>query len=413
MTDRAQPHDPPPLEWTGERMIPGIGGEVEVEHLHRYALACQLVAGKTVLDVACGEGYGSALLSAHAAHVIGVDISEAAIQHARSAYPGEKLHFEVANCSKLPCTDQSIDVVVSFETIEHIAEHDEFLREIKRVLRPGGLLIMSSPDKRYYSDNRNFNNDFHVRELYAEQFRDLLNRHFAQVDLYGQRVMWSSVVAARTRTKNSSFLHVLGNACEFTFEEEILTPLYVIALGSDAVLPTLPTSVFEATKPLEETVRQDARKGYRRIETFPYRIGTTVDCRSGGSGPLYLTDGWARADSEGTWTNADVASICLYFIEDMPTGQERIFEVTFRPFTIPGKHICSVELLLNQERVYGDGLVERGPLTWKISLPQALLRKEQSVVLNFRFSGLCSPADLGFSTDPRRLGLCLRRFRIQ
>jgi 2-polyprenyl-3-methyl-5-hydroxy-6-metoxy-1,4-benzoquinol methylase len=152
-------------------MIPGMGGSVEVEHLHRYALACLVVRDKIVLDVACGEGYGTAMLAAHAKAVSGVDISKQAVDHASLTYRRDNVRFEVASCTQFPCKDKSVDVVVSFETIEHISEHEQMFAEIKRVLKDDGLLIMSSPDKRYYSEARNYENPFHVRELHGAEPR--------------------------------------------------------------------------------------------------------------------------------------------------------------------------------------------------------------------------------------------------
>jgi len=135
------------LEWTGERYIPGIQGDVAVEHLHRYALARELVHGKDVLDIACGEGYGSNLLIETAQSVIGVDAAEDAIAHARQTYVRSGLQFEVGRCDAIPLKSNSVDVVVSFETIEHHDRHDEMMAEISRVLRADGVLIVSSPDK--------------------------------------------------------------------------------------------------------------------------------------------------------------------------------------------------------------------------------------------------------------------------
>jgi 2-polyprenyl-3-methyl-5-hydroxy-6-metoxy-1,4-benzoquinol methylase len=109
------------LPFTGERFIPGLKGEIWMEHWHRYHFAARWAAGQRVLDVACGEGYGSALLARGAAHVTGVDVSAQAIAHARSAYADRaNLEFVCASCTALPLADASVDVAVTFETIEHI-----------------------------------------------------------------------------------------------------------------------------------------------------------------------------------------------------------------------------------------------------------------------------------------------------
>ena len=132
------------LEFTGERYVPDVTGEIRHEHLHRYGLALGLLAGKDVLDIACGEGYGSAMLAAEARSVIGIDNAAKVVAHARKTYKkSTNLTFEVGDAKAIPLDDQSVDVVVSFETIEHLAEQDEMLAQIARVLRPGGLLIIS------------------------------------------------------------------------------------------------------------------------------------------------------------------------------------------------------------------------------------------------------------------------------
>ncbi|WP_235679857.1 glycosyltransferase [Cupriavidus necator] len=183
------------LDFTGERFIPTEGGVVHYEHMHRYAWCLQFVADRDVLDIACGEGYGSALLATRARSVIGVDIAEAAVNHARLRYHDRaNLRYETGNAAAIPIADACVDVVVSFETIEHLTEQTEMLAEIRRVLRPGGVLIISSPNKRVYSDERSYVNEYHVKELYFEEFDALLRAQFANVTYLGQRLATSSMM---------------------------------------------------------------------------------------------------------------------------------------------------------------------------------------------------------------------------
>ena len=158
------------LPWTGERLVPSHTGDTAIEHLHRYAFAREYIEGKDVLDIACGEGYGSHMMSNIAANVVGVDISPEVIAHARNRY-GDKVTFSVGSCTDIPLSSASFDVVVSFETLEHLAGHEQMLKEVKRVLRPGGVLILSSPDKLNYTILPKTQNPFHVRELSKEEFR--------------------------------------------------------------------------------------------------------------------------------------------------------------------------------------------------------------------------------------------------
>ena len=182
------------MDFTGERYIPGLGGSIALEHEHRYRFCLDLVAGRTVLDIACGEGFGSAMMAERAERVWGVDIDRHAVDHANKTYPRENLRYLVGSCSGIPLPDASVDVVVSFETIEHHDEHETMMDEIRRVLRPGGVLVISSPDKRTYSDERAFRNEFHVKELYAEEFAALLKGRFPHVTMFGQRIVYGSAL---------------------------------------------------------------------------------------------------------------------------------------------------------------------------------------------------------------------------
>jgi len=183
-----------PLEFDGERFTPEGVREIWYEHMHRYAFAGQFVSGKSVLDAACGEGYGSALLARHADAVTGVDLSKRAIEHASQRYDLGNLEFRQADCCKLPFEDQSIDCIVSFETIEHLEDQRKMLEEFGRVLKPSGFLLISSPDKAVYSDERDFENPHHVRELYADEFKGLLSDRFPAIRMFGQKLMFHSAI---------------------------------------------------------------------------------------------------------------------------------------------------------------------------------------------------------------------------
>jgi SAM-dependent methyltransferase len=135
------------LKFTGERYTPSEQGEIRLEHYHRYALALSLAKSKMVLDVACGEGYGSALLSETASEVVGLDISQEAVAHASKVYQGRaNLQFLQKSAFDTGLPDDSFDLVVSFETIEHLLEQGQMLTELRRVLKPDGLLLISSPN---------------------------------------------------------------------------------------------------------------------------------------------------------------------------------------------------------------------------------------------------------------------------
>lgn len=185
------------LEFTGERFTPECVREIWYEHWHRYVFARAFAQGKRVLDAACGEGYGSAMLAASAASVLGMDIAESAVAHARQRYARHaNLRFEQGDCTALSCGDAQFDLVVSFETLEHVAAQEALIAGFARALSPDGLLIVSSPDKRTYSEKSGFRNEFHVRELYREELLALLQPHFPFVRLYGQKLLFQSAIWA-------------------------------------------------------------------------------------------------------------------------------------------------------------------------------------------------------------------------
>lgn len=183
------------LQWTGERLVTELDSAFGTfEHLHRYALAVQLCNNKIVLDIASGEGYGSNLIAGVATSVVGVDISREAVEHAKKKYQRKNLQFREGSTSKIPMESNSADVIVSFETIEHISEHELFLSEIKRILKENGTLILSTPDKDIYHE-REAHNPFHIKELTTLEFEALIKIYFKEVKLYQQRFFIGSVIS--------------------------------------------------------------------------------------------------------------------------------------------------------------------------------------------------------------------------
>lgn len=217
------------LQFTGERYMPEINGNIFLEHMHRYFLVAQFVADKVVLDIACGEGFGSNVLSGTAASVIGVDIAEEAVLHARSKYKSDRLSFKVGSVTAIPLPDASVDVVVSFETIEHIAEHEEMMVEVKRVLRPGGIFVVSTPDKATYTDATGQINPFHVKELYRDEFENLIAPHFKYFRLHGQKIGFGSIIAPEA----GSAPFVETGSSRLTSTDGLTDPMYLIAVASD------------------------------------------------------------------------------------------------------------------------------------------------------------------------------------
>lgn len=191
---KAMPSD---LEFTGERFVPGIAGEIAHEHWHRYAFARRYATGKRVLDAACGEGYGSALLSGQALAVTGIDIDAPAIAHARTSYPAlSNVRFEEGSAAALPLPDASVDLVVSFETIEHLPREEQprMLAEFARVLTDDGVLILSAPNPVEYSAARSYRNPFHQHEPDRAELDALLAGAFPARRWFRQRRYFGSAI---------------------------------------------------------------------------------------------------------------------------------------------------------------------------------------------------------------------------
>lgn len=253
------------LEFTGERFTPECEREIWYEHFHRYALAVRWCADTRTLDAACGEGYGSALLTTSAASVEAVDISERAIAHAKRRYGHvDGLSFQAADCTALPFTDDEFDRVVSFETLEHLAEQDQLLAEFRRVLKPDGFLILSSPDKAEYSDRNKTSNEFHIKELYRHELEALIERHFGAWRLLGQKLMFHSAVWSLDGVENVSLDQISGQTLKRP-PGITQAPMYFIALcaAREATLPDS-TGGLWLFDDQEETVYQHYHGEIRR-----------------------------------------------------------------------------------------------------------------------------------------------------
>jgi SAM-dependent methyltransferase len=166
---------PVQLPLTGERTVPGIAEENYWFRRHEivYALLRERCRGRSVLEAGAGEGYGADMIAEVAARVVGLDYDASAAAHVRARYP--RVAMVRANLAGLPIADSSVDVVVNFQVIEHLWDQIQFLRECRRVLRPGGELLISTPNRITFSPGRDTPlNPFHTRELNAAELGELL-----------------------------------------------------------------------------------------------------------------------------------------------------------------------------------------------------------------------------------------------
>lgn len=266
------------LPWTGERYLPSVNGVIELEHVHRYLMAKELAKGRDVLDIASGEGYGSAMLAKVARTVVGVDNSEQAIAHAEHTYIQHNLEYKLGSCEAIPLPDACVDLVVSFETIEHHDQHEAMMLEIKRVLRPEGVLIISSPDKYEYSVVTKYRNPYHVKELYRQEFEELVSSHFRNVTYLGQRVVCGSAILHKKR--RGSIVSFRRDDDRIVSSEGIPRPVYLIAVASEAEIPDLSSGLFvQAIDEMKEGIGLDMTEWSSALSRITAeRDALLVDC---------------------------------------------------------------------------------------------------------------------------------------
>ncbi|MEO8191207.1 MAG: methyltransferase domain-containing protein [Acidobacteriota bacterium] len=178
-----------------ERFTPGpVDVYTSYEHWHRYLWVLSRAKDRTVLDLACGSGYGSYLLSRVARSVRGVDRDEASIAEARQRFVRENLTYEVGDAEAY--RGDPVDLIVSFETIEHLETPEKLLDVIRQNLLPDGIALISTPNRKTYSDETGYVNPFHTREFDIEEFLTMLGRHFPTVIPYGQRLVTGSLISS-------------------------------------------------------------------------------------------------------------------------------------------------------------------------------------------------------------------------
>jgi len=255
---------------TGERLTTTIKHETAIHHLHRYAIAIELAKDKDVLDIASGEGYGSNLLSRTAKKVTGVDISREAIEFSIKKYKSTNLSFIEGKADKIPLESNSIDLAVSFETIEHHDKHIEMFKELKRVLRPNGILIMSSPDKLNYSNSINHNNHFHIKELFREEFKEIVQQNFKYSKIYYQNISYNSIIVPENGI-GSNFKEYYGGFSGINSTQSLGFPVYNICIASEEELIDLNLADFSTYTAAE--VLQDILKVY---DSKTYKIGKMI-----------------------------------------------------------------------------------------------------------------------------------------
>jgi SAM-dependent methyltransferase/uncharacterized protein YoxC len=231
------------LENTGERFLPGATNSAEIayDHLTRYRLAERYVSGKSAIDLGCGAGYGTYSLAKVARRILGVDLSMEAIFHAAERYQAPNLRYEVGNVVSLPYEDESFQVAVSFEVIEHLEHPEALLLEAKRLLKKDGVFVVSTPNKQTYSNNRNRVNLYHLKEMYPLELQEVLERYFEYVQIYWQGSLAGSVITPDPKALPEDGQATLESA-QFSlpdpvFDDRFPTTLYMVAVCTNGKPP--------------------------------------------------------------------------------------------------------------------------------------------------------------------------------
>jgi glycosyltransferase involved in cell wall biosynthesis/SAM-dependent methyltransferase len=275
----------PSTESPDERMKSAIERGRAFEHFHRYCMARDLCSALDVLEIASGEGYGSSILANTARSVIGVDVDPAAIAHAGTAYAGVNLRFVQGSALDLPLDDASVDVVISFETLEYVREHARFMAEVKRVLRRSGRLIMSSPERAVSAGRMEPPNEYYLHDLTEAEFESLLRANFKHVGMLSQQAILGSLIV--NAEGGGPWRRYERRSLEYIEASGAMTraPL-LIAVASEEEVLHVPSSVYVDRLLGEVVAGQPQLPGYR-----PQTVEVTTEINR-------LNEAAARRDAE-------------------------------------------------------------------------------------------------------------------
>ncbi|MEB3341296.1 MAG: tetratricopeptide repeat protein [Okeania sp.] len=401
--------DSPEMEFTGERYVPNIQGQISYEHLHRYGLCLEIVRGKSVLDIASGEGYGSAMLSQTASSVVGVDIDISSIEFAKKKYQDKSnLKFLVGGCDSIPLPSESIDIVVSFETIEHHDKHEEMMTEIKRVLKNDGVLIISSPNRFVYSDLPNYCNPFHIKELYQEEFTELLNKYFSHTKIYGQRMAISSFLYSLDES-NLKNLNCYSGDSQLISKQflPLYEPVYFIAICSNNFnnIKDIFLDSFYLDRN-DDLLNPDSLLHNKRLSI--YNIGNELNLAKGGNAKPYLVSGWSYPEEWGCWALRPQAKLSL----SLKNQVERKLTLSINAKAkLPDNNTETVINVKLNDKKLGELLFSGNDfLTKKLKLPLDLISGETK--FNFVFDMPDYSSQSSENIDQRPLALAVRSILI-
>ena len=338
------------MKITDERYQPTIPvPEHAYEHWHRYLYALQYAKGKTVLDIACGEGYGSDLLAECATRVVGVDISEEVIKHASSKYIRHNLEYRCGRAGSIPVEGEGVfDVIVSFETIEHLDEDERvrFLAETQRLLTSTGVLLISTPNRLIYSDALNYINKYHLKEFYYDEFIAFLRSAFIHIQILCQQVypvsyLWSenelahNVLEYQLAFCDDQFRPVTGNAkqaryflavCSNAPLELSLSSSVLIDVGSQAFVQREQTIAALRTHVIEcERAAKALQARAAELEHTVQQLNSVIQLQE-----QRLAEVSARYEGELAERERRLAEVSAHYEGELAAHEQRLAEVSAR-----------------------------------------------------------------------------------
>jgi ubiquinone/menaquinone biosynthesis C-methylase UbiE len=248
-----------------------MGGLIKADHEARYRWAARALAGKDVLDAACGLGYGMRILvDAGAKSVVGIDKSAAAIERARGKL-GQGAELVVGDLHELPFESRSFDAVVCFEAIEHVARPELVLDELKRVLREDGALLLSTPNRAVYVHG----NVHHVHEYLPSELNETLLSRFRHVAVYAQHPWVASLITANGELAVTDPDAAVTTAVLKTMSVAPGQELFTLAVAGDGELPVL-TSLTMLGDAVDVRAWQRAATSERDLELLRSSVSWRV-----------------------------------------------------------------------------------------------------------------------------------------
>jgi ubiquinone/menaquinone biosynthesis C-methylase UbiE len=342
------------------------GGLMESEHRGRYLWTAAMAHGLEVLDAGCGTGYGSEILAtAGARSVVGLDISADALEHARAACTHPSCEFRQGSVHELPFEDGRFDLAVCFEVIEHVEEQARALAELRRVLKPAGVLAISSPNRKVYPPG----NPHHVHEFVPDELEEALAEQFANVRLYRQAPWLASAIFDADESLETGSEHPVHTAVVKLAAVGPAEEMYTVALASDAELPAA-QAIALMGKPFElrwwseqlSTAREEmtaARADISRLselEAVAAREAATLRQTSAVARENELASARRVLETEALLANAQARIAALEEADDAR-----------------GRHLAELQQRIDRaERVHAAMTTS---LSWKLTAPLRALKR--------------------------------------